>query len=754
MDRAAMSDTNPALQSRLDPMIFPSDTDVRFALLIVSVVSVSVFTFNWIANSLLFGSIYKDLTECLNLPDVQQSGVVLRSPSELLIILSKARDEARLAETLFAFIPERWRPLLSEVPDYRPIKDCLQTMEVGNGLLVLFGASCVLGLAWLFYRLEPVRILKWQHLEIIPPEDASDILKRMHELARVIGLRQTPAFVWNPLDSSVSGLAFGRRGKYSVAITGGLATRFVSAPDEFDAVVLHEMSHLRNGDVSKTYFAVALWRAYVIAGLLPFGLSLCLSLASFGTAFDLFWRIAVLTLLVFLTRNSILRSRELYADARAVQFEDIQPALSRVLAKAPQASFSRLRRLFAMHPTGNQRMEAARSGTPLFRASAGTVFMAGIAGAIGFSALRDIIDQFLPLSIESAAPVLASLILASLAGATLGISMWRAQLACQAMGKIRARNVGWLGVCLALGLILGRWLSPDMAVILWFLSGSLDLLFLLLAIVFWTCALSIGLFLLAHWTSDSASRALVAATSARHARKFLFVGVAVLSITIAMLTGVAFALSQPAAGILSTVFLVIFRASPLDAFTIQFGPALTALTFAMLWIFPLTMQARGRSIDPGRNWPLLSASNEVGGVHLVAPRSLRPVVAVMAGAISGLVFLLALPTLALFFGALSVRETDYLFGRLCLSGALIQAVAAVIVLLMCRTALLAHTLLVALVAGGLIAIACLGWFAPNQLSVGRSVPEAFTYAINLCSLTGCAVALGGCAVQSLRARRD
>ena len=94
------------------------------------------------------------------------------------------------------------------------------------------------------------------------------------------------------------------------------------------AVVLHELAHLRNRDVGKTYLTIAIWWAFVATALLPF-VALVVHPALFYTPlrwslrrFDGHWAqvgyqvgsVLVLTAVVYLTRNAILRTRETHAD--------------------------------------------------------------------------------------------------------------------------------------------------------------------------------------------------------------------------------------------------------------------------------------------------------------------------------------------------------------------------------------------------------------------------------------------------------
>ena len=110
------------------------------------------------------------------------------------------------------------------------------------------------------------------------------------------------------------------------------AIYFATQPAVFDAIVLHELGHIRNRDIDQTYLAVAIWQAFVVAALLPMA-GLLIS-GKLSPPAPLIWRAVVLALLVYLLRNSILRSREFGADARVAEL-DPDTSLGQVLAGQP-----------------------------------------------------------------------------------------------------------------------------------------------------------------------------------------------------------------------------------------------------------------------------------------------------------------------------------------------------------------------------------------------------------------------------------
>ena len=96
------------------------------------------------------------------------------------------------------------------------------------------------------------------------------------------------------------------------------------------------------------------------------------------------WRVAALALLVYLTRNAILRSREVYADVRASAAPGAADALARLLAALPRPRTTGLSRLVRVHPDPSARLAAMLDTGPLFRLDLFTAFGAGIAATIAY----------------------------------------------------------------------------------------------------------------------------------------------------------------------------------------------------------------------------------------------------------------------------------------------------------------------------------------------------------------------------------
>ena len=98
---------------------------------------------------------------------------------------------------------------------------------------------------------------------------------------REIGVEPAPRLRWQPLDRRALGLAFGAQpGHRELAFTGGLVPLTVRDPAAFRAVVLHELAHLRNGDVDLSYYAIGIFRGGARPRDPPFALALLRTLVS------------------------------------------------------------------------------------------------------------------------------------------------------------------------------------------------------------------------------------------------------------------------------------------------------------------------------------------------------------------------------------------------------------------------------------------------------------------------------------------
>ena len=294
----------PLFRARLNPFVFPSDTTFRFLLLLVAVVGANLYIWNWLHT--VFALDPDGLEAAYNDCKSAYEAATAAGPDSGSL---EAASNARTACVNDATSALPW-------------------WMIGGTVLLLVVAATIMFLL-------PTWIVRRRSLRPLTREDAPAVVDELAELARESGVDEEPRWLWNPLDPSPTGLAFGRPGSHAVALNGGLVTRQLADPPAFRAVVRHELAHLRNHDVDLTYATVALWYAFLLVGVLPFAITV----ADEGTnfLFSLTWRVLALAIFVYLTRNAVLRAREVYADVRASVHDGRQGALRRILGALPTA---------------------------------------------------------------------------------------------------------------------------------------------------------------------------------------------------------------------------------------------------------------------------------------------------------------------------------------------------------------------------------------------------------------------------------
>ena len=395
-----------------DPWALPSDTDFRFVLLVAVALGVTLYVYNVLFFALAGGGIAA--LEVYGRCDGVATAAAARAAAGE--VRGPGPDPLRVAALRLA-----------------AFERCIGPVRVATAAWMVGGGAAVALLAGALYWTYPARQLRRHRFSPLPPEDAPEVLRTLEGLSREAGLAAPPRFVWNPLRASASGLAFGRAGRYYVALNGGLVVQHYTDPPAFRAVVLHELAHLRNGDVDKTYFALATWQAFVALALVPYLLSLAGQ--SFTWAVAVTWRVLLLSALLFLTRNALLRTRELYADARAGTWEGPPGALRRVLGALSRpvghreegpAWRRRVRPLLRLHPPPEERVQALDDPRRLFRLGFWEACGAGIATTVAAPHVAALLRTagLTGAGLASAA-VGAALVFAPVAAGVLALGAWR-----------------------------------------------------------------------------------------------------------------------------------------------------------------------------------------------------------------------------------------------------------------------------------------------------------------------------------------
>lgn len=277
-----------------------------------------------------------------------------------------------------------------------------------RNFLIILGVGVVVALVSILsaarYSGHADRIRRRRALRPLPPGQYVRFQAEAGRLAGLAGVHPTPSLEVSEGSKLADGQAFGRQGAYALRVGGRLPLLLSTDPEAARATLLHELGHIANEDVGRTYYTQSLWEMVVLAGFLP--LTLVASLyflgnlilnrllpwllgrsvdwstffsASLPTFLALLGQILIVVVFITLVRASVLRVREVYADWRAALWgaePGLIAILKRELDQSPRWSFPA--RLFRLHPHPGERLRALAEPERLFRLTLDIPVIAGL----------------------------------------------------------------------------------------------------------------------------------------------------------------------------------------------------------------------------------------------------------------------------------------------------------------------------------------------------------------------------------------
>ncbi len=506
-----------------------------------------------------------------------------------------ARTTLRFCLLVVATLAAGYAPMVLNLSAF-PALEALVPSILAQSVLSMAAVAAGALVVWWMY---PAIKVRRRRLRPLPAAGHGELTAALGELCREAGLPRAPTFLWNPREAMPTAVAFGRVRRWYVALSGGLVVLFRRDPAAFRAILFHELAHLGNGDVGITYLAMAMWWSFVALVLVPFVLFGLFPGVLHPTAFSSLawlaawpWRIVGLGLLVYLVRNSVLRTREVYADLRAATWDGPSGALRRILEGQPRRRRPWLGP-FAVHPDPRWRRRLLDDPGPLFEVgfweSLATGCVLGLAnvGLVGRTAV--------PVQGEAALPllVLEGFAVSCLAGGAVGLDLWRAIDAARARGR-RPRGRFAVALGLAAGLMLGPNLSLDAPVLELTGRGHFAGLRPALPDLLVDLYVVAGALLVVGWISATAAPWLAWRRRSGRPRLADLVGLLVVGVVLGALVVLGF-LVMLLVG--TTGRLAVLAEWPLTMLLSPVG----ALVATILWAFPLAAHLLGRTgeaVDP------------------------------------------------------------------------------------------------------------------------------------------------------------
>ena len=342
---------------RLNPFAFPSDTGFRFGLLVIFIVC---------SSALLYGELWSVFHPSEN--RAMEACVLKWFQALNLSTVGKSEASGGAFENTLGCLGASFKDVW---------------MWKATGVVLTMSIGAVLYWSW------PIGKIWWGEFQPLSSADAPEIVTCIEELCREAGLQHAPSLLCNPFNPNVNAIAFGRIGQNYLGLSGALLTTYRTDEPAFRAVVRHELAHLGNADVSKTYLTVALWWAFVVVVLVPSGAAFVWRRMDNKVLYTIATQGIASTIVVLCTRNAVLRVREFYADVRASVWDGPAGGLAHALQTL---SFSRLLRgrVLSVHPHPHDRLQVLTHTERLFHLGFWDACGAGYAAIIALLTMQSI----------------------------------------------------------------------------------------------------------------------------------------------------------------------------------------------------------------------------------------------------------------------------------------------------------------------------------------------------------------------------
>jgi len=278
-------------------------------------------------------------------------------------------------------MPLFWTPSLLLVSLYS-VKDIEETIFL-KLLSVVLIFCFIIFLIYRNYNKFPTKIIKNFELKEFDKNKFPDQWKDIEKLyANYFSTEKEPILMYQLKGSGFS-FTFGTKNHLYVAMFGQMIVKYRENINRFKSIFLHEMAHIINKDVEKTYLAVSTWNALYLILFIPLAIFLFILLISFiiigpsgflesflprglGIIVGLIFYFLFYLAIVYLLRNQVIRLREFYADAKVLELVKSPVELMKTLEEMSEEQYLKYEILSKFHPKINERIQFLKNNLNLF----------------------------------------------------------------------------------------------------------------------------------------------------------------------------------------------------------------------------------------------------------------------------------------------------------------------------------------------------------------------------------------------------
>ncbi|MBT2232318.1 M48 family metalloprotease [Nonomuraea sp. NEAU-A123] len=477
---------------RLNPFALPSSTTSRFLILITATIACSLYL-------------------ALFLFELRLRVAYLPEHVRHAECLSSLRSGVRSVEP--TLLVDRYG-------------ECTAGVTAGEALLPIGSLVVPALFALLLYAFHPL----WAYrrglmalAQVSGGEAHADLVRGFTSIAEEEAPGKNVRLLVDPGRGEVTGRALGLPRRHIVVLSMGLVLAHATTPAITEAVLRHELAHIRNRDVGIAHFTVAIWWSFLLTACVPALVATAIWIP--GGLLPQCARLAAMTLVLWLARTAVLRAREHHADVRAGDTAERQETMAAAIETASSnRRYPGPLRFFSSHPARRYRLAVLNEPGRLLRLDQWEMFSAGSLAGLGFAPVYHSYSQLDIEGVVDARYFTPGLMFGLLISGVLVVAVWRASTGRLA-GQGSRMSLWWASASFTVGVIAGQYAAMIRAEVwIWTLASANPLIGLTYCLVL---LLIIRAFL--SWAKACSSAWLAVST---HPRTITLAAVAVSAVVI------------------------------------------------------------------------------------------------------------------------------------------------------------------------------------------------------------------------------
>ena len=176
-------------------------------------------------------------------------------------------------------------------------------------------------LIYVIYKRYPKKIIKFANLKELDKQTNTKQYRCIEKLcSKYLSIKTQPKLMYHWKGDEFA-TTFGTGNQMYIAVFGKFIKKYNEDADSFKSIILHEIGHIANKDVKKVYLAESTWQSLKLTLSIPIIIFVWYSIFGRNVLFLYF---LIFMIILYVLRKHIIRLREFYADAKVLEWNNLQ----------------------------------------------------------------------------------------------------------------------------------------------------------------------------------------------------------------------------------------------------------------------------------------------------------------------------------------------------------------------------------------------------------------------------------------------